>query len=302
MKKSKLILITGGTGLMGKGLEETAPASYKILSVHQRDYAVEDSRVQHLVLDIRNQRKVDALFARRRFDAVIHAAGIASVDYVEKHYGESFESNLLGTLNITAACRRLDIPLIYISTNAVFDGNKPPYREGDPFNPLNKYGHIKVECEKLVRETLEHFTIVRPILMYGWNHPVCRPNPATWIFEKLLRGETVHLVDDVHENPLYNLQCGHALWEIIKRKPGGVFHLAGGEIVNRYEFALSLAKVFGLDKSLLVPVQSSFFPSIAPRPKNTTFDTRRMEKELGIKPLTVEEGLLSMKSRMKIKP
>lgn len=302
MKKSKLILITGGTGLMGKGLEETAPAAYKILSVHQRDYAVEDSRVQHLVLDIRNQRKVDALFARRRFDAVIHAAGIASVDYVEKHYGESFESNLLGTLNITAACRRLDIPLIYISTNAVFDGTKAPYRESDPFNPVNKYGHIKVECEKLVRETLERFTIVRPILMYGWNHGVCRPNPATWIFEKLLRGETVHLVDDVYENPLYNLQCGQALWEIVKRRIGGVFHFAGGEVVNRYEFALKLAEVFGLDKSLLVPVKSSFFPSIAPRPKDTTFDTRRMEKELSIKPLTVEEGLRSMKAHMKIKP
>lgn len=299
MSSRKTILVTGGTGLLGKGLDETAPAGLDIVSVHLRDYEVRDGRTKHLVLDIRDKKAVDALFAKRKFDAVIHAAGIASVDYVEKHYAESLESNIVGTLNVTSACRRSDTHLIYVSTNAVFDGTDAPYDETAPVNPVNKYGRIKVECERLVQETLARWTIVRPILMYGWNHVVSRPNPATWIYDKLLRGETVAMVDDVTENPLYNLQCGEALWSLVKKRPGGIIHLAGKDAVNRYQFALAVAKAFGLDASLVKRVKSSHFPDIAPRPKNTTLSVKRMEKELGVPAVTLAQGLASMRARMK---
>ena len=282
-------------------MEETAPAGWKIIGVHQRPYAVEDSRARHFVLDIRDKIAVDRLFKRLKFDVVVHAAGIASVDYVEKHYAESLESNLVGTLNITSACRRADIPMVYVSTNAVFDGRKPPYTEEDSVNPVNKYGRLKVECERLVRETLEHYTIMRPILMYGWNHSVTRPNPATWIYEKLMRGETVEMVDDVTENPLYNIECGRLLWAIAAKRPAGVVHAAGGDAFNRWQFARKVAEVFGLDASLIKRVSSKHFPGIAPRPPNTTLSTRRMEHELGVKPLKLEDGLRAMKAAMRIR-
>jgi dTDP-4-dehydrorhamnose reductase len=298
MKERKSVLVTGGTGLLGKGLEETAPKGWRIVSVHQRDYKVEGSSSRHLVIDIRDKVAVEKLFARGRFDCVIHAAGIASVDYVENHYAESLESNIVGTLNVTSAARRAGTHLIYVSTNAVFDGKHAPYREDDAVAPVNKYGGLKVECERLVRETLTHWTIVRPILMYGWNHSVTRPNPATWIYEKLLRGETVSMVDDVWENPLYNEQCGRALWAAIRKRPEGVFHLAGKDSVNRWQFALEVARAFALDASLIKRVTSKAFPGIAPRPRNTTFVTTRMEKELGVKPMTLREGLDAMKASM----
>jgi dTDP-4-dehydrorhamnose reductase len=298
MRSKKSVLVTGGTGLLGKGLEETMPPGWRIVSLHQRDYQVENSKARHLILDIRDKRAVDRLFAKNKFDAVVHAAGIASVDYVEKHYAESLESNIVGTLNVTSAARRAGTHLTYISTNAVFDGKKAPYRENAPTHPINKYGDLKVQCETLVRETLTHWTIVRPILMYGWNHVVTRPNPATWIYEKLMRGETVSMVDDVWENPLYNISCGHALWAIIHKRSEGTFHLAGKDSVNRFQFAQEVARTFGLDASLIKRVSSNAFPEIAPRPKNTTFATTRMERELGVKPLTLREGLAAMKAAM----
>jgi dTDP-4-dehydrorhamnose reductase len=300
MSEKKVILITGGTGLLGKGMEETMPKDWEIVSVHQRPYKVNDSKVKHIVLDIRDKNDVDELFTKYRFDAVIHAAGIASVDYVEKHYAESLESNIVGTLNITSACRRSKTYLSYISTNAVFSGKSFPYREDAPVSPVNKYGRLKVECERLVMETLTDYCIVRPILMYGWNHSVCRPSIATWLYDKLLRGESIALVNDVYENPLYNIQCGQALWQIVNKRPGGVFHLAGQNMVNRFEFGQQVAATFGLDPDLLHSVNSSFFPDIAPRPSNTTFITDRMQNELGILPLSLAEGLLGMKASMKV--
>jgi len=301
MVRPPKILITGGTGLLGKGMEETAPAGWSIVSVHQRPYSVAGTAAEQTVLDIRDKRDVDALFEAQAFDTVVHAAGIASVDYVEAHYAESLESNLVGTLNIISASRRSGAHLVYVSTNAVFDGDRAPYREGDPLGPVNKYGRIKVECERLVQEALEDFTIVRPILMYGWNHPECRPNPATWILERLRQGRPVEMVDDVFENPLFNLQCGEALWRIVERKPGGIFHLGGAETVNRHQFALRVAKAFSLDPSLVRAVPSSHFPGIAPRPRNTSFATEKMERELGVRPLTLEEGLLQMRERSEVK-
>lgn len=292
------ILVTGGTGLLGKGLEETAPAGVAITSVHLRDYKVPAKRAKHLSVDLRDKKAVERLFEKSRFDAVIHAAGIASVDYVESKYAESLESNIVSTLNVTAACRTRGIHLVYVSTNAVFDGTDAPYSEKDVTNPVNKYGRLKVECERLVQETLEKWTIVRPILMYGWNRTVTRPNPATWVYEKLLRGEAVELVDDVRENPLYNHQCGRALWAVLKKRPGGIFHFAGKDRVNRYQFGLAVAKAFGLDGGLIKRVDSSRFPSIAKRPPDTTFDVRRMERELGVKALGLDEGLADMRKHM----
>jgi dTDP-4-dehydrorhamnose reductase len=220
---------------------------------------------------------------------------------VEHHYAESVESNLVGTLNVSSACRRSGCHMVYVSTNAVFDGKSAPYKETDPVAPVNKYGQLKVECERLGSATLERCTILRPILMYGWNHQVTRPNTATWIYDKLLRGEEVEMVDDVTENPLYNIQCGHALWSVARHKPHGVIHAAGKDPANRYEFALAVAEVFGLDAGLVKRVDSRRFPGIAPRPHNTTLCTRRMESELGVRPLTLREGLKAMKAAMKVK-
>lgn len=299
-RKKRSVLITGGTGLLGKALEELAPSDARLVSLHARDYRVDGQRAKHLILDIRDKKAVDRLFARETFDTVIHAAGIASVDYVEKHYAESLESNIVGTLNVTSACRRAGTHLIYVSTNAVFDGRNAPYAEDAPVAPVNKYGRLKVECERLVQETLERWTIVRPILMYGWNHVVGRPNPATWIYDKLLRGEVVELVDDVTENPLYNVQCGEALWAAIRRKPAGIIHLAGKDAVNRHQFGLAVAKAFGLDASLIKRVKSSRFPGIAPRPPDTTLIVRRMERELSVRAMPLAEGLAAMRKTMAV--
>lgn len=291
------ILITGSTGLLGKGLSETADGQHELVGAHLRDYPVKDPRARHIALDVRDRGAVRKLFAAERFDAVIHAAGLATVDLVEKHPEEGRRSNLEGTITIAEACAAHGAHLVYISTNSVFDGRSAPYAEDAPVNPLHEYGRVKLACEAAARG-LPGCTIARPILMYGWNHLVNRPNPVTWIYEQLLHGNRVALVDDIYENPLYNRQCGRALWRMVSQRPQGIFHLAGAERVNRFELGLKVARAFALDESLLSRVDSSHFPSIVPRPKDTTFLTARMERELGIKPMTLEEGLADMRASM----
>ena len=289
------ILITGGIGLLGRGLVLSAPRALKLQIVRLRRIPEKPVRGICQVLDVTNKRCVETLFAKKQFSAVIHAAGIASVDHVRENYAESLESNIVGTLNISSACRKRSIPLIYISSNAVFDGSKPPYCETDRPNPVNEYGELKLECERLIQKTINNYLIVRPILMYGWNGRWGRLNPITWLLQKLENNETVNLVDDVKENPLYNVEAGRCIWKALEMNMQGILHLAGATEVSRYELAVKAAEVFGKNPRLIRPVPSSYFSNLAVRPPNTTFETSRMRKELGIPPLSLPEGLRAMK-------
>jgi dTDP-4-dehydrorhamnose reductase len=113
-----------------------------------------------------------------------------------------------------------------------------------------------------------------------------------------MRGENISIVADVWENPLYNISCGHALWAAIRKRPEGIIHLAGKDSINRYQFAKEVARTFDLDATLIKKVSSKAFPDIAPRPRNTTFLTTRMETELGVRPMSLREGLAAMKAAM----
>ena len=295
------VLITGGTGLLGKALFQTKPQKYSALGVHLRKIRWRSNAVENVQLDIRNKMCVEQLFKRQKFDVVIHAAGIASVDYVKNNYSESLESNSVGTLNISSACRKNGSYLIYISSNAVFDGSSPPYDETSIPKPINEYGEIKLECERLIEKTIPSSCIIRPILMYGWNCPEGRSNPVTWVLEQIIKGQKIKLVNDVWENPLYNVDAAKAIWKAVLIKPSGKIHLAGPEVVNRYQLAMQTVEIFGFDQSLITPVSSDYFLQLASRPKNTSFSLTKMSKDLGITPLSIKGGLQAMKKELLIK-
>lgn len=265
-----------------------------MVSAHLRTYDDRTTDEDTILADVRDRAALTRLFDQYAFDAVVHAAGVASVDASEQHVDESTASNLGGTRNIAELCAASGARLIYISTNAVFDGARAPYHESDPVNPVNAYGRIKVACERVAQATVDGAAIVRPILMYGWPHPMGRPNPVTWVIDALERGQTIHVVDDVYENPLHNVAAARAIWRILERTVTGVIHLAGRDTVSRYELAQRVARVFELDASRIQAVPSSFFPGLARRPPNTSLATTRMDNELGIAAPSLEEGLRTM--------
>ena len=117
-----------------------------------------------------------------------------------------------------------------------------------------------------------------------------------WSIDKLCRIARKDLLRD--EGVEQRHQCGEALWAVLRKRPTGIFHLAGRDSVNRWQFGRKVAAAFGLDASLVKRVDSSRFPGIAARPKNTTFSVKRMERELGVRALTLAEGLAAMKAHM----
>ncbi len=290
------ILITGGTGLLGKALIESCPMGTRITATYLGEYlppAIEG--VQFVKLDITDHPEHEKLYEQFQPDITIHTAGINSPDYAEKHQDQTWKINVAGTNNIINLCEKHRSKLIYISSNGIYDGTQAPYKEDAQSNPLNYYGTVKLEGETNVKKSKCVWAIVRPILMYGWHFPFERSNIVTLALTKLQKGESMAAYDDVYSNPLYSMSCAETIWKIIRDNKYEVFNIAGADRVSIYQLLLKAAEVFGLDTGLLKPVQQGYFSELAKRPMDTSFDTAKMRKVLDLAPLSLAEGLTQMK-------
>jgi dTDP-4-dehydrorhamnose reductase len=300
LKTVKRVLVTGGTGLLGVALQRTAPKDIQGFSI----YFPERSLSVPLPFPIRavnvtNRTQMLSIFEWTKPDVVIHTSAIGSVDFAEKNREQTRRVNVGGTEVVAALCQDFQSRLIYISSNAVFDGLTPFYTETDPVNPINNYGRLKVEAENIVQNSNISWAIVRPILMYGWPYPGERDNPVVWWLRSFKEGKPIKVVDNVFSKPLPAWSCAEAIWAVIQQNKSGIYHIAGSDHISLYQFALLTAGVFGFDASLIEPVPDSYFPEIAPRPRDTSFDTTKMENNLLIKTVGVKEGLVRMKAERK---
>lgn len=297
MEKTLNIFITAGSGLLGKALLETCPNEYRLNATYfpnKPDSFPEN--VNFFELNITNRNEVLKLIEKVRPDIIIHTAAIGSVDFCEKNKDMSWVTNVEGTKNIIEAAKKCNSEIIYISSNAVFDGSNPLYKEEDEVNPLSYYGETKVVCERLVKNSGLKSVVIRAILMYGWHNSLERKNMVTWILDSISQSIPLKIVNDIYSNPLLALNCADTIWAVIKKEKTGIFHIAGVDCITRYNFALKIAEIFNLDKNMLTPVSDNYFTEMAPRPHNTCFCTDKMEQELKVKPIGIEEGLKILKN------
>lgn len=278
------IVFTGITGLLGGYFLKNKQSGFEVIGVSRKDF------------DITDKKKVSDFIQKVSPQIIIHAASLGNVDYCEQHPTEAYEVNIKGTQNIVDAAKKINAKIIFLSSNAIYDGEKPPYDEKSQPNPIDVYGKTKVKGEKAIINSSLTYAIVRLITMYGWPQVGGRSNPVTWIIENLKKGQRINVVNDIYNNHLWAGQAAEAIWAVIKLNiKNKIYNIGGGDCISRYDLALKVAKVFSLDSSLITPVGSDFFKSIAKRPKNTCFNISKMEKELGVKPLTVDEGLKLMR-------
>lgn len=286
--------------MLGKSLIETKPTNFKIAATYIGEYPMEDlSDIKYTTLDIRDHDGNERLFKEFKPNVIIHTAGIGSPDYAEQHKEETWDINIGGTMDILSLCQKNKARLVYISSNGVYDGERAPYSEKNKPEPVNYYGELKLKAEKIIMKSSVSYAIVRPILMYGWNHSFERSNIVTHALKMIESGLTVHVYDDVFITPLYSIECGKAIWKIIKENKSDVFNIAGAERVSIYQMIKKLAVIFDRNEDLVKPVQQGFFNELVRRPRDTSFTTDKMQSVLHIKPLTLLEGLTAMKANRK---
>ena len=232
---------------------------------------------------------------------IIYSDGVNSVDEIENNPTLGMTINYYPIEGVLRWCKnsKNKLPLfVYVSTNAVYRGNRPPYREDSPQIPVNKYGEIKKECEHLIRQMYNDYLIIRPFMLFGWNNINGRKNWGSILYERLKNNQETKLVNDVLWQPTYAENCAEIIWHLIENSEAQEnYNISSGETMTLFDFGLLLADIFEFDMSLLQPVMSDYFKTIAPRPKDTSFDISKIQK-LNIKIKTVQEGLLAMKEEL----
>ncbi len=282
-------LITGASGLYGSKLAQTALAkNYEVYSSDILDISIYGNFVK---LDISNNAAVNDAFKKIKPDFVIHAATLTDVDRCELNKELAWKVNVEGTKNILEATKKAGSFLIYISTDYIFSGEKGNYKETDTPDPINYYGLTKLKAEQFVISQLDSYFIARPSVIYGSTPAAGKVNFALWLIETLQKGEKVKIVTDQWNTPTLNSNLADMTLEVAERKLTGIFHLCGATRVSRFEFAELIAEQFGLDESLIEPVESSQFSWPAKRPMDSSLDTSKAQQVLENKPLEIGEAL-----------
>ena len=203
----------------------------------------------------------------------ISIAAWTAVDKAEDEVEMCRKVNKDGTENIVKVCRQLDIPLMYFSTDYVFDGlGEKPWHEYDERKPLNVYGQTKYEGELAVEKLPKHF-IIRISWVFGVNgHNFIK----TMLRLGKERGE-VSVVDDQIGSPTYTYDLAKLCVDMIQSQEYGTYHATNEGICSWYEFACEIFKQANMDVKVN-PVDSSAFPVKATRPKNSRMSKKELDK------------------------
>lgn len=288
------ILITGTSGLLGGKIVKQTRVHYTVIPTYNTKPLFPNS----VEMNITDERRVLQVFSNFRPDIVVHMASETNVDRCEVDKEHAWKVNAEGTRNIARMCNRVGAKIVYVSTDYVFDGEKGLYIEEDEPNPISYYGLTKLEGEKYVTETCRDYAIVRTSVLYGW-HP-WKPNFVKWVIKSLRDSKQISVVNDHFASPTLADNLAEVMLEIIKKDLKGLYHTAGSERINRFEFALKIAETFDLDSSLIKPTKMSELKAwVAKRPRDSSLCVDKIKRELKTKLLNVKEGLRKMEEEVK---
>lgn len=225
--------------------------------------------------------------------ALIHTAALADVPRCEREYTLAYRINTWATRMLARACAYNHVHFILLSTEYVFDGTLPEgtlYREDDQMNPLNHYGRTKMQGELATQEECTSWTICRTSVVYGATQHE-RPDFFQWVRSTLRRNETLQVSVNQINSPTYVLDLVRMLVAVVEQQLHGEYHVSGCTPVSRYHFALSIARKYGLDETLIRSIVTSELEPGPRRPLNAALCVEKITTATGTSPMSIEEGL-----------
>ncbi|MCP4981599.1 MAG: dTDP-4-dehydrorhamnose reductase [Gammaproteobacteria bacterium] len=285
---SKSILICGAGGQVGHELS-IADSQHNLVPL---------SREQ---LDMTEPMQIEAAFAAHQPDIVINAAAYTQVDRAEHEHELAFAINRDGVANLAHACKEVEIPLLHLSTDYVFDGSKPSaYVETDATAPLGIYGESKMTGEALLRASLRQHVILRT----SWVFSSTGHNFVKTMLGLGNQHDELSIVDDQQGCPTSARSIANVLLLIADRYLSGkniewgTYHYCNQPATTWFGFAQEIfAQASGYQDMLIRPITTSEYPTPAARPANSILDCEKIATVFAIRQASwVEElGLVCAK-------
>ena len=242
-------------------------------------------------MDITDAAAVKKVITESKVDGVIHCAAYTAVDAAEDNEEICRKINAGGTKNIADVCKELDIKMMYISTDYVFNGQgETPWQpDCKDYKPLNVYGQTKLEGELAVSETLDKYFIVRIAWVFG-------VNGKNFIKTMLNVGkthDTVTVVNDQVGTPTYTYDLARLLVDMIQTDKYGYYHATNeGGYISWYDFTCEIYKQAGYTTKVVPVTTAEYGVSKAARPFNSRLDKSKLV-ENEFKPLPTWQDALA---------
>jgi dTDP-4-dehydrorhamnose reductase len=236
----------------------------------------EISAAGHAAADITDAGAIARAIEAAQPDAVINAAAFTDVDACESQPELAFRVNAEGPRNIALACKRFGIPMMHISTDYVFDGEKlEPYTEDDEPRPLSVYGRSKLEGEREVQKNLERSWIVRVCGVFG----PYRKNFVSLVDESGHKGQPLRIVKEQRLAPTYTFDAALGIERILQRGSHGIYHLTNQGFTTRIDYTREILRQAGFTNVAVIPISSDETKRPAPRPRNSQLENASLKRE-----------------------
>lgn len=275
MIMQKKIFIAGCGGMLGEAFYSQFKEKY-LLKCTDKD--VNESWLSFL--DFRNYEEYKKQVEDFKPDYLFHLGAYTDLEYCEKNIDDTYLTNTISVENAVYIANSLKIPLLYISTAGIFDGNKELYDDWDQPNPLGVYARSKYLAERYVVENANRFLVCRAGWMMGGG-----PKKDKKFIQKIMKQikegkKELFIVDDKDGTPTFTHDFAKNVKSLIEKEYWGLYNMVCGGQTSRLEVAHELLNLLGLSDEIKINVvNSDYFKEIyfAERPPCERLDNRKLK-------------------------
>lgn len=290
------LLVTGASGFLGWNVCRVASQEYEVTGVFNT-HPVDNPAVKMIQCDLSDPDAIHTLFSECAPDAVIHTAAAADPNFCQNNPEYSEQININASIAIAKECLRDSLPLAFTSSDLVFDGSSPPYKEEDPVAPLSLYGRQKVLAEQRMLAVNPRTIICRMPLMYG-DAPKGMKSFIQPMITALRNGQAMKLFTDEYRTPLSAGDAARGLLLALKQTGIDTLHLGGPQRLSRYDIGMRLSESLNITGNI-IPIHQKDIVMAAPRATDVSLDSTKAQS-LGFVPGIIEDELLKLSCVMHI--
>lgn len=285
------LYITGIAGLLGNNIVKRLVSRCEITGVDILDLDIPN--ITYEKFSLYETERLKEHIAMTHPDVVIHTAAAVNVDECEENPEWAYKLNDEVTGVITQICQNFGIKLVYISSDAVFDGkDEKLYTETDPVNPLNVYAKTKLGGEKHVLRSDRNLVLRTNI--YGQNIQE-KKSLGEWIISSLEDGKTLNMFEDIDFSPILVSDLAEIIYKALRADLCGLYNVCATGCISKYEFGLKMKEIFGLHTGIINKTKSEMMHFKAKRSKHMGMSNNKIRQELGIRIRTPEESIREFK-------